>query len=124
MQQDILFHQQLSEQRGADLSWLLRYGVEACVRSVLRSETFGESMAALQESSIELSRVQGCVATQKEYADVLGEKPLVFERHGGKELVLGRYKKMVEQPYELLTFLADESVDVEALKNKLSPPVE
>ena len=126
VQQAILFHQQLSEQRGADLSWLLRYGVEACVRSVLRSDLFGESVADLQEASMEYGRVHGCVATQQRYPDLLGDKELVFPRGGTsqKEIVLGPFKKMVEQPYELLTFLADDSVDVDALKKKLSPPTE
>ena len=126
VQQDILFHQQLSEQRGADLSWLLHHGVDACVRFVLRSDLFGESVAALQEASMEYGRVHGCVATQQRYPDLLGDKELVFPRHGTseKEIVLGRYKKMVEQPYELLTFLAGGNVDVDALKKKLAPPAE
>ena len=126
VQQTVLFHQQLSEQRGADLSWLLRYGVEACVRFILRSDLFGESVAALQESSMEYGRVHGCVATQQRYPDLLGDKELVFPRHGTseREIVLGRFKKMVEQPYELLSFLANDSVDVDALKKKLSPPTE
>ena len=75
---------------------------------------------------MEYGRVHGCVATQQRYPDLLGDKELVFPRHGTseKEIVLGRYKKMVEQPYELLTFLAGGNVDVDALKKKLAPPAE
>ena len=55
---DVVYYQHMSEQQasdlisqGTDLSWLTSTGVAACVRAVLRSDTFGKSCASLQEAS-------------------------------------------------------------------------
>ena len=45
--QEVLFHQQISEQHSHDLTWLLKQGVHQIVRSVLNSEEFGNMNGAL-----------------------------------------------------------------------------
>ena len=122
VQQAIIFHQQLAEQSSTDLNWLLKQGIAECVRFVLRSPAFGLSCASLQEASIQLGRVQGCSASHEVYADVLAGKPLLYAPGGEKEVILSRYDALVEQPYDLLTFLASGASDVESLKKKLSHP--
>ena len=122
VQQAIIFHQQLAEQGGADLSWLLKQGIAECVRLVLRSPSFGLSCASLQEASIQLGRVQGCAATHEVYADALVGKPLLYAPSDEKETILSRYNALVEQPYDLLELLASGIPDVESLKKRLSHP--
>ena len=119
VQQESLFHQQLAEQSSSDLVWLLEHGIVECVRSVLHSNTFAMNCASLQEASIQLGRVQGCLAMQEKYTEVLGDKGVVYAYDGEKELILERFKNLVEHSYELLSFLADGEVDVEALKKRL-----
>ena len=119
MQQTNLFHQQMAEQSGADISWLLKTGVAGVVRAILRSGAFGVSCASLQEASIRLGRVQGCAALVEACPEVLAGKSLPYSYDGEKELIMERYTHLVEQPYEILTLLAAENVDVETLKKKL-----
>ena len=98
----------------------MKHGIAECVYSVLRSPAFSLSCASLQEASLQLGRVQGCAALHEKHADLLVDTPLLFVPNGEKELILERYEHLVGQPYELLSFLAEENVDVESLKKKLS----
>ena len=65
--QEVLFHQQMSEQHAHDLTWLLKQGVPQIVHSVLNSEEFGNMNGALQSAALQLGMWRGCHRTHQAY---------------------------------------------------------
>ena len=115
----LFYHQHMADQRAQDLAWLMKVGIPACVRSVLRSEAFGKRCAHLQEASVEYGRAAACAVLREKYGDAMGVDPPMFVSDGVESRIMDRFGILVNGEYELVKFVADGAIDVETLKKKL-----